>query len=102
MAEEGPGHEPVRGADGHEWWKEEGTVRRAEAVDELRAYGAWLGRWRKQAERERTEHQLRDLYDRIYAWHQKLAQEDDQTELVLAVGLLTLREPMARPYTGIC
>ncbi|SEP05844.1 Part of AAA domain-containing protein [Actinacidiphila rubida] len=55
----------------------------------LRAYGTWLDRWRRWAQRERAERPLRELYERIYAWHQKLSQEDDQTELVLGVGLLT-------------
>ncbi|WP_229887118.1 AAA domain-containing protein [Streptomyces olivaceoviridis] len=64
-------------------------MRREEAGDVLRAYGAWLDRWRRWAARERSERPLRELYDRMYAWHQKLAREDDQTEVVLGIGLLT-------------
>ncbi len=93
LAEEGPGHELVRVADERERLEEDGTLRREEAGDVLRAYGTWLDRWRRWAERERSERPLRELYDRIYAWHQKLAQEDDQTELILGIGLLTWNGP---------
>ncbi|GAB1340244.1 very short patch repair endonuclease [Streptomyces sp. E-15] len=89
LAEEGPGVELVRVADARERSAEESTLRREEAGDVLRAYGTWLDRWRRWAARERADRPLRDLYDRMYAWHQKLAREDDQTELVLATGLLT-------------
>ncbi|GAA2620246.1 AAA domain-containing protein [Streptomyces axinellae] len=93
LAEEGPGAELVRVADAKEPLADEGTMRREEAGDVLRAYGAWLDRWRRWAARERSERPLRELYDRMYAWHQKLAREDDQTELVLGVGLLTWLGP---------
>ena len=93
LAEEGPGAELVRVADAEEPLADEGTVRREEAGEVLRAYGAWLDRWRRWAARERSERPLRELYDRMYAWHQKLAREDDQTELVLGVGLLTWLGP---------
>ncbi|MCW7985399.1 DNA/RNA helicase [Streptomyces platensis subsp. clarensis] len=93
LAEEGPGRTKVRGADGKHHWEEVGTLRREDAADVLRAYGAWLERWRKWAERERSERPLRELYDKVYGWHQKLTREDDQTELVLAIGLLTWVEP---------
>ncbi|MBX7554384.1 DUF559 domain-containing protein [Streptomyces sp. tea 10] len=75
-------------------WQEDGTtVPREEADEVLRAYGPWRERWRKWAERERRERPLRALYDRVYAWHQQLALEDDRTELVMAVGLLTWHQP---------
>ncbi|MEU3413432.1 AAA domain-containing protein [Streptomyces sp. NPDC006658] len=93
LAEEGPGTELVPVADAKEGLAEEGTLRREEAGDVLRAYGAWLDRWRRWAARERSERPLRELYDRMYAWHQKLAREDDQTELVLGIGLLTWLDP---------
>ncbi|MGW2641275.1 AAA domain-containing protein [Streptomyces sp. NPDC001348] len=93
LAEEGPGTELVRVTDAKERLAKEGTVRREEAGDVLRAYGAWLDRWRRWAARERSERPLRELYDRMYAWHQKLAREDDQTELVLGIGLLTWLGP---------
>ncbi|MFI7182121.1 AAA domain-containing protein [Streptomyces anthocyanicus] len=93
LAEEGPGTELVRAAEAKERLTEEGTLRREEAGDVLRDYGAWLDRWRRWATRERSERPLRELYDRMYAWHQKLAREDDQTELVLGVGLLTRLGP---------
>ncbi|WP_406494985.1 AAA domain-containing protein [Streptomyces sp. NBC_00846] len=93
LAEEGPGRELVRVADERERLEEEGTLRREEAGEVLRAYGTWLDRWRRWAERERAERPLRELYDRVYAWHQKLAQEDDQTELILGIGLLTWTGP---------
>ncbi|MCB5911063.1 AAA domain-containing protein [Streptomyces pinistramenti] len=89
LTEQGPGHELVHVADSEEQQEGEGVLRREEAGDVLRVYGTWLDRWRRWAERERAERPLRELYDRLYAWHQKLVQEDDQTELVLAVGLLT-------------
>ncbi|MEV5884910.1 AAA domain-containing protein [Streptomyces sp. NPDC052020] len=89
----GPGTELVRVADAKEPPAEEGTVRRDEAGDVLRAYGPWLDRWRRWAARERSERPLRELYDRMDAWHQKLAREDDQTELVLGIGLLTWLGP---------
>ncbi|WP_406257366.1 AAA domain-containing protein [Streptomyces chartreusis] len=72
---------------------EDGTLRRAEAGEVLRAYGVWLERWRRWARRERAERPLRELYEQVYHWHQKLTQQDDQLELVLAVGLLTWSEP---------
>ncbi|WP_241777925.1 AAA domain-containing protein [Streptomyces sp. CT34] len=93
LAEEGPGRELVRVADERERLEEEGTLRREDAGDVLRAYGTWLDRWRRWAERERAERPLRELYDRVYTWHQKLTQEDDQTELILGVGLLTWTSP---------
>lgn len=93
LAEEGPGGELVRVADDREPPAEEGTLRREEAGDVLRSYGTWLDRWRRWAARERAERPLRELYDRLYAWHQKLAREDDQTELVLGIGLLTWVAP---------
>ncbi|MDI3404010.1 AAA domain-containing protein [Streptomyces cavernicola] len=93
LPEAGPGRELIRVEDSEEQREEDGPLRREEAGDVLRAYGTWLDRWRRWAERERAERPLRELYDRIYAWHQKLAQEDDQTELVLGVGLLTWTSP---------
>jgi very-short-patch-repair endonuclease len=93
LAEEGPGGELVRVTGEREQPAEEGFLRREEAADVLRAYGTWLDRWRRWAARERAERPLRELYDRLYAWHQKLAREDDQTELVLGIGLLTWVTP---------
>ncbi|MFJ7902229.1 AAA domain-containing protein [Streptomyces sp. NPDC096198] len=95
LAIEGPGRELVRAADGREWWEEpeDHTVRREDAAEVLRAYGPWLDRWRRWAERERAERALRELYEQVYHWHQKLTQQDDQLELVLATGLLTWSDP---------
>lgn len=95
LAAEGPGRELVRAADGRQWWEEteDHTVRREDATEVLRAYGPWLDRWRRWAERERVERALRELYEQIYHWHQKLTQQDDQLELVLATGLLTWSDP---------
>ncbi|MFJ8010806.1 AAA domain-containing protein [Streptomyces fagopyri] len=95
LALEGPGRELVRAADDRQWFEEaeDHTVRREDAAEVLRAYGPWLDRWRRWAERERAERALRELYEQIYHWHQKLAQQDDQLELVLATGLLTWSDP---------
>ncbi|MFD7281823.1 AAA domain-containing protein [Streptomyces sp. NPDC059862] len=95
LAIEGPGRELVRAADGRQWWEEaaDHTVRREDAAEVLRAYGPWLNRWRRWAERERAERSLRELYEQVYHWHQKLTQQDDQLELVLATGLLTWSDP---------
>ncbi|MFB8437914.1 AAA domain-containing protein [Streptomyces niveus] len=96
LAVEGPGQELVRAPASSQQWEEaaeEHTVRREEAAEVLRAYGPWLTRWRSWADRERAERALRDLYEQVYHWHQKLAQQDDQLELVLAVGLLTWSDP---------
>ncbi|NED19637.1 AAA family ATPase [Streptomyces sp. SID9913] len=95
LAVEGPGRELVRAADGRQWWEdaEDHSVRREDAAEVLRAYGPWLDRWRRWAERERAERSLRDLYEQIYHWHQKLTQHDDQLELILATGLLTWSDP---------
>lgn len=93
LAEVGPGSELARVADGRESPAQEVTLRREEAGDVLRVYGTWLERWRRWAARERAERPLRELYDRLYAWHQMLAREDDRTELVLAVGLLSWVSP---------
>ncbi|MFE5125006.1 AAA domain-containing protein [Streptomyces sp. NPDC056669] len=95
LAVEGPGRELVRAADGRQWWEEaeDHTVRREDAAEVLRAYGPWLDRWRRWAERERAERALRELYEQVYHWHQKLTQQDDQLELVLATGLLTWGDP---------
>ncbi|WP_229847403.1 AAA domain-containing protein [Kitasatospora griseola] len=59
----------------------------------LRAYGNWLSRWRRWAERERADRPLRALYETVYRWHQRLVQQDDQVELVLGTGLLAWSEP---------
>ncbi|QKZ23273.1 AAA family ATPase [Streptomyces chartreusis] len=95
LAVEGPGRELVRAADDRQWFEEaeDHTVRREDAVEVLRAYGPWLDRWRRWSERERAERALRELYEQIYHWHQKLTQQDDQLELVLATGLLTWSDP---------
>ncbi|SHN14618.1 Protein of unknown function [Streptomyces yunnanensis] len=80
----------MRAADDSQWWEEaeDHTTRREDAAEVLRAYGPWLDRWRRWAERERAERALRELYEQVYHWHQKLTQQDDQLELVLATGLL--------------
>lgn len=95
LATEGPERELVRATDGRQWWEdtEDRTVRREDAAEVLRAYGPWLDRWRRWAERERAERALRELYEQVYRWHQKLTQQDDQLELVLAAGLLTWHDP---------
>ncbi|MFI1502102.1 AAA domain-containing protein [Streptomyces platensis] len=96
LAIEGPGQELARTGDSPQQREEEAedrTVRREEAAEVLRAYGPWLTRWRRWAERERAERALRELYEQVYHWHQKLTQQDDQLELVLAAGLLTWRDP---------
>lgn len=95
LAAEGPGRDLVRAADGREWWEEadDHTVRREDAAEVLRAYGPWLDRWHRWAERERADRALRELYEQIYHWHQKLVQQDDQLELVLVAGLLTWNDP---------
>lgn len=67
-------------------------VPRQEAADQLAAYTAWLPRWRRWAEAERMDAPRRELYERLYAWHQVLAVQDDQLELVLAVGLLSFED----------
>ncbi|MFE9685415.1 AAA domain-containing protein [Streptomyces sp. NPDC006285] len=98
LAEEGPApaipslpalHSP----SGQSVSEEQDTVRRQEAGEVLRAYGPWRERWRRWAQRERAERPLRELYEQLYLWHQKLTQQDDQLELVLAVGLLTWSDP---------
>ncbi|MER5973490.1 AAA domain-containing protein [Streptomyces sp. NPDC002055] len=96
LAIEGPGQELARTGDSPQQREEEAgdrTVRREEAAEVLRAYGPWLTRWRRWADRERAERALRELYELVYHWHQKLTQQDDQLELVLAAGLLTWRDP---------
>ncbi|MEU9123505.1 AAA domain-containing protein [Streptomyces sp. NPDC048506] len=95
LATEGPGRELVRAADGRQRWEEaeDHTVARENAAEVLRAYGSWVARWRRWAERERVERALRELYEQVYHWHQKLTQQDDQLELVLCVGLLTWSDP---------
>ncbi|MFG3344174.1 AAA domain-containing protein [Streptomyces sp. NPDC048018] len=95
LASEGPGKELVRAEDGRQWREEadDHSVRREDAAEVLRAYGPWLARWRRWAERERAERALRELYEQVYHWHQKLTQQDDQLELVLVTGLLTWSDP---------
>ncbi|MGY0465402.1 AAA domain-containing protein [Kitasatospora sp. cg17-2] len=94
LAEEGPDRAWVPGVGAAGRWQDgEATVVREDAEEVLRAYGPWLARWRLWAERERAERSHRELYERIYHWHQQLAQQDDQYELVLAVGLLSWSEP---------
>ncbi|MFB7380005.1 AAA domain-containing protein [Kitasatospora purpeofusca] len=94
LSEEGPYRTWVPGAgDDDRWQDSEVTVAREDAEEVLRAYGPWLARWRLWAERERAERLHRELYEKIYHWHQKMAQQDDQYELVLAVGLLSWSEP---------
>ncbi|HEY7607043.1 MAG TPA: hypothetical protein VID07_09750, partial [Actinomycetes bacterium] len=67
----------------------QGTVRRKEAADVLRAYTTWLGLWRRWAEEERAARPRRDLYDQLAPIVRRLAQQDDTYEVVLGVGLLT-------------
>ncbi|MFJ8624905.1 AAA domain-containing protein [Kitasatospora sp. NPDC093550] len=94
LSEEGPYRTWVPEAgDDNCWQDSEATVARKDAEEVLRAYGPWLARWRLWAERERAERLHRELYEKIYHWHQKMAQQDDQYELVLAVGLLSWSEP---------
>ncbi|MCP2311311.1 very-short-patch-repair endonuclease [Kitasatospora paracochleata] len=95
LAEEGPHRTwaPATAVGDGRQGGEEATVARGDAPDVLRAYGSWLTRWRLWAERERSERPQRELYEKVYHWHQQLAQQDDQYELVLAVGLLSWSEP---------
>ncbi|WP_431967337.1 AAA domain-containing protein [Actinacidiphila sp. bgisy160] len=88
LAEEGPVRERVRDEFGRAMW-EERTSAQVDAGDVLHAYGAWLARWRRWAERETGDRPRRERYEALYGWHQQLAQHDDQRELVLAVGLLS-------------
>ncbi|WP_073809883.1 AAA domain-containing protein [Kitasatospora sp. CB01950] len=90
LAERGP----ERSRAEVELWQDTGETVEREAADEvLRSYANWLSRWRRWAERERSERPLRALYETLYRWHQRLVQQDDQVELVLGTGLLTWSEP---------
>lgn len=94
LADQGPAHSRLPARPGTV--REDGPpaiIARDEAVEVLRVYGPWLNRWQAWAEKERSEQPLRALYDMVYAWHQRLALEDDRVELVLAVGLLTWDKP---------
>ncbi|WP_327357659.1 AAA domain-containing protein [Streptomyces sp. NBC_01304] len=93
LADEGPAHSRLPVPAGQARDDEPAVISRDEAVEVLRAYGPWLDRWRAWAAKERREQSLRALYDMVYAWHQRLALEDDRVELVLAVGLLTWNKP---------
>ncbi|MFE9952966.1 AAA domain-containing protein [Streptomyces sp. NPDC005531] len=94
LADQGPAPKQAHGASSSiRGMDEETTVRRENAAEVLRTYEAWIDRWRRWAQRERAERPLRELYEQLYHWHQKLAQQDDQLELVLAAGLLTWKEP---------
>ncbi|MFE4688150.1 AAA domain-containing protein [Streptomyces sp. NPDC056721] len=93
LADEGPARHRLPALAGTVWEGDGTTIARDEAAEVLRAYGPWLDRWRAWAEREVREQPLRALYDQVYAWHQRLALEDDRVELVLAVGLLTWDKP---------
>jgi len=55
------------------------------------AYGEWLPAWRIWAARARAEADRRALHGALYGVAQRLAQEGDTLELVLATGLLTWR-----------
>ncbi|BAJ26868.1 hypothetical protein KSE_10330 [Kitasatospora setae KM-6054] len=91
LAEPGPEGEPAP-ERGHR--QDTGaTVARRAADEVLRSYGSWLVRWRRWAERERSDRPLRELYETVYRWHQRLVQQDDQVELVLGTGLLTWSDP---------
>ncbi|MBF9071899.1 AAA domain-containing protein [Streptacidiphilus fuscans] len=52
-----------------------------------------MAKWRRWAEAERTDAPRRNLYEALYAWHQVLAVQDDQRELVIAIGLLSFEDP---------
>ncbi|MGW2396038.1 AAA domain-containing protein [Kitasatospora sp. NPDC001664] len=94
LMEEGPYRTWAPGPGETDRWQDRETVvAREDAEEVLRAYGPWLARWRLWAERERAERSHRELYERLYHWHQQLLQQDDQFELVLAVGLLSWSEP---------
>jgi hypothetical protein len=88
LVEEGPGEIMVTDENGRTGLVQ-GTVQRQEAADVLRAYTAWLVRWRRWATEERAARPRRDLYDQLAPIVRKLAQQDDTYELVLGVGLLT-------------
>ncbi|MFF8925305.1 hypothetical protein ACPCK9_25110 [Streptomyces koyangensis] len=67
LAETGPEHTrlPALSSTVEEGEEDAGTtVVRDQASEVLRAYGPWLQRWRKWAERERHERPLRALYAR--------------------------------------
>ncbi|WP_330299397.1 AAA domain-containing protein [Streptomyces sp. NBC_00503] len=93
LADEGPAHSRLPVPAGTLRDDEPAVIARDEAAEVLRVYGPWLNRWRAWAQKERREQPLRALYDMVYAWHQRLALEDDRVELVLAVGLLTWDKP---------
>ncbi|MEU5384725.1 AAA domain-containing protein [Kitasatospora cineracea] len=91
LAEQGP--ERHLTVDRGQWQDTGATLERRAADEVLRSYGNWLTRWRRWAERERADRPLRELYETVYRWHQRLVQQDDQVELVLGTGLLTWSDP---------
>ncbi|MEV6147557.1 AAA domain-containing protein [Streptomyces sp. NPDC051992] len=93
LADEGPAHSRLPVPAGTLQEDELAVIARGDAEEVLRAYEPWLNRWRTWAQKERRQQPLRALYDTVYAWHQRLALEDDRIELVLAVGLLTWDKP---------
>jgi len=57
----------------------------------VRAYEEWLPAWLEWAEEDRGRAAHRRCYEALHTAHQRLAQEGDRLELVLATGLLSLR-----------
>ncbi|MET8473584.1 AAA domain-containing protein [Streptomyces sp. NPDC006422] len=93
LADDGPDRRRLPAPPGAVEEEVPAVIARDEAVEVVHAHELWLKRWRAWAEKERREQPLRALYDMVYAWHQRLALEDDRVELVLAVGLLTWDKP---------
>ena len=87
LAETGPGRA----------WAEAGgdqgevrEVRREEASEVLRAYAAWLPRWRRWSAAEREVAPYRELHKQLHRIAARVREDEESVEAVLAVGLLTI------------
>lgn len=69
------------------------TVALEQAPEVFAAYERWLPDWQAWAASERVRLARRRFYDDLYTIYERLAQEGDALEAVLATGLLTFRTP---------
>lgn len=87
LAETGPGRAWAdAGGDQSEAWE----VRREEASEVLRAYTAWLPRWRRWSAAEREAAPYRELHKELHRIAVRVREDEESVEAVLAVGLLTI------------
>jgi very-short-patch-repair endonuclease len=74
------------------------TAERADRPDVLQAYEAWLPHWQRWAEADRPKRRLHVTYDRLRDMRQRMLENPETVEAVVAGGLLQLPREGVRTH----